>query len=150
MFKTRLASIPHDRGQKPEIGRGQRAPVHRHDTGRLARQSRGRVGRAVVGIAYADHLELHAVWKRDANSDQTFVSQQLVGLAPVLERSDLGGRASGTVNQTKERLGAGAGVEAGLSPRRADGPAVLRLMAGEACASVAADVLEERIRGGMR
>src|SRR5262249_16099769 len=45
--------------------------------------------------------------------------------------------------------GAGAGLEAGLGACRADGPAGLRLMAGEAGASIPADILEECIAGGM-
>src|SRR5262249_29440829 len=103
----------------------------------------------VIGIVAADLVELGVGWERVANADQPFVSQQIAGRAPVFERSDLSGRAGGPIDQTKKGLGAGAGVEAGLSACRADGPAVLRLMAGEASASVAADVLEERIPGSM-
>ena len=83
------------------------------------------------------HFELQICRRHGyANSDKTFFDYQFIGLALGRERGDIVSRTSGAVDQTKDRIGAAAGLEPGANAGRADGPPLLRLMTAETGASI--------------
>jgi hypothetical protein len=129
-FEGRLAPVPHDRGEKVEIGRGKRPPVHRHDPGCRARQPGGWLGRAIIGIVNAGHCELQdrRVRKRQADPDETLACQKLIGFGLGGERRHIVGGTGRAVDQPENWISAAALFEPGLYTGRADGPAGLRLM----------------------
>ena len=156
-----LPAIPHDGGQKSQVRRRQRSAINRHDAG-------GRTVRAEVGEA-GNRIGVASVWIGDGNnsilcrrtggwhgcgnlqsdSNQSLLQQKTVSRNFRGHGRDIGVRARGAIDQAKDRIGALAGVEARLHARGADGPAGLRLMAGEASTVVGAEICKEGVLRGL-
>jgi len=151
-FEGRLAAVPHDRGEKVDIGRGKRPPVQRHDSGRWARQSGRWVGRAIIGIVHLGHRELQdrRVRKRQADPDQSLARQKLIGVALGGGRRHIVGGTGRAVDQPENWIAVATRLEPRLYTGRADGPSVLRLMTGETSASIRAKILKKRVSCGGR
>src|SRR5262249_43543096 len=94
--------------------------------------------------------ELRAGRQRQADADQALLDEKLIGARFGGRRRDVVGRAGGAVDQAEDRIVAAACGKALGDTLRADTPAVLRLMAGEARSAVGAEILEERVVEGER
>ena len=132
---SRLTTVPHDRTQELEIGGRQRPSVHRD---RLEGRAAG------VWVVYRQHLEFGAGGHVHGDTDQTFREQHAVrcGLITVHRVDAI---AVGSVVAPENRIRAVRFGETCLDVLRRDGPAVSRLMARHAPASVGPEILEERV-----
>ena len=159
--RVRLATVPHDRGQKSQIRRGQRPAINRHDAcsrirGAEAGKAGGGIGVASVGVGHGNDSILcghggprNGRRNRQPDPNQSFVQQQAVCLPLRIDARNIGVRARGAIDQTKDRVVPIAGIETSLHTCGTHGPAGLRLMAGKASPAVGAEICEESVLRGL-
>jgi hypothetical protein len=93
-------------------------------------------------------LKLHRRQHRQADADQTLAGEQAESLASRGGGRHIGRGAGSAVDQPEQRVGRISG-EPRLRVLRAERPAVLRLVTGEAGPAVAPEILEERVSRGL-
>src|SRR5206468_7458775 len=130
-----LSAIPHERAQEVEIRRWQGTAEQRQ----IART------RVPVRVVYCDQHELGVCRNTDANANQALGQQHAVRGASGFDGRDVGVRRIRTVVGAEYRVGSIACIKPRLEVARRDGPAVARLMAARAGATVAAQALEKWI-----